>query len=70
VEGYPDLLVRKEAVLLRRDGGRRRHAGWLEERFLADDSDCVRAAALGAMVVQARYPEIAMRRAATRRVSR
>lgn len=54
-EGDPDPLVRKEAVLLRAMEPGADTRGWLEERFLSDDSDDVRAAALGAMVVQARY---------------
>jgi hypothetical protein len=54
-EGDPDPLVRKEAVLLRALEPSTDTKGWLEERFLSDDSGDVREAALGAMVVQARY---------------
>jgi hypothetical protein len=54
-EGDKDPLVRKEAVLLRAMEPGTATNEWLRQRFLADDSDDVRAAALGAMVVQARY---------------
>ena len=54
-EDDPDPLVRKEAVLLGAMEPGTGTKGWLEERFLTDGSDEVRAAALGAMVVQARY---------------
>ncbi|MFN0243691.1 MAG: HEAT repeat domain-containing protein [Planctomycetota bacterium] len=47
--------VRREAVLLGAlEGGPDAH-GWLEERLLTDNSPDVRAAALGAMVMQAHY---------------
>lgn len=50
-----DPAVRREAVLLGAlEGGPDAH-GWLEERLLTDNSPDVKAAALGALVLQAHY---------------
>jgi hypothetical protein len=50
-----DPEVRREAVELGALQGGQDSRGWLEERLLRDRSPDVQAAALGALVVQARY---------------